>query len=895
MSYPVPKLSSMIESETHSTDAALPDEDRIAFPETWKRFVQPRRGEGKTRRIKLDPEEGRALQAAHLERVRKRLALDANSDYEAAALAHLDGRADVLGAAVVMALTKPSTDRITMSFRPQFDLLAADHGLPFAVAALAESLTFEASQTGTYSGNGIGLTRMTISRGRWQRLLGHKQIREVRALVAGTSDAAYASIVAALAEHRATPAHRLVASILAPDERSWMDQVCEEHRDHNPDEACTRLLLEVITTREQLEGLDLDKLTYNWVHAAEIADLLHRLGAGALPVVSRYLHGYCDTNERKTLFRAIAAMPTDEALELLFNCLDDAVAVSFAMEAVVRFPKRALRLLADIVPDTDDTLRKRLSALLYSGPILIDVALPQMDEAVRETIATLTTENRRLSEASVDALPGLITEPPWAVDTGKSRTVVIKGLDPAPINRIVWAEGELEEWSEVSHYGFARYRGDGWEERWKTESRHFAGKSAHQQAVLLAAAPKEMTAELLPQWKAAASDYYDIGILKRILANLGADAADQVAAATSGEAALRQVLLPVANLAVARIAADAFVRLKTMRPFAVAWFDRHAADGAALLIPDALGKSKKPRAAAEAALRHIASTHGADMVREAAVQYGDEAAEAIAALVDFDPLSPVGIAIPKPGAWASPTALPQIRLADQQLGVPLSAVRNLATVLAIGAVDPGYAGVAVVAEAFDRASLARFSLALFEQWLAAGAPAEDAWALMQLMHFGDDEAVRVLGPLIAKWPGENQHHRAVKGLKVLGEIGSETALRAIHQVAEKAKFAAIKDEAGDQIRAIARNLGLTTEQLADRLVPDFGLRRGVGARPRLRAPAVQGGLRRGAANRSCPTWTASRARASRSRARRTTTCSPTRHTSGSRRCGRTCGRSRPTR
>ena len=41
MSYPVPKLSPMIESETHSTDAALPDEDRIAFPETWKRLDRP--------------------------------------------------------------------------------------------------------------------------------------------------------------------------------------------------------------------------------------------------------------------------------------------------------------------------------------------------------------------------------------------------------------------------------------------------------------------------------------------------------------------------------------------------------------------------------------------------------------------------------------------------------------------------------------------------------------------------------------------------------------------------------------------------------------------------------------------------------------------------------------
>jgi hypothetical protein len=120
--------------------------------------------------------------------------------------------------------------------------------------------------------------------------------------------------------------------------------------------------------------------------------------------------------------------------------------------------------------------------------------------------------------------------------------------------------------------------------------------------------------------------------------------------------------------------------------------------------------------------------------------------------------------------------------------------------------------------------LTRFSIALFEQWLTAGAPSEDGWALTQLAHFGDDEAVRLLQPLVAKWPGENQHKRAVTGLAVLGAIGTEAALRAINQIAEKAKFAAIKSEAADQIQAIAANLGLTGEQLADRLVPDFGLR-----------------------------------------------------------------------
>ncbi|NUQ88850.1 MAG: DUF4132 domain-containing protein, partial [Glycomyces artemisiae] len=54
-------------------------------------------------------------------------------------------------------------------------------------------------------------------------------------------------------------------------------------------------------------------------------------------------------------------------------------------------------------------------------------------------------------------------------------------------------------------------------------------------------------------------------------------------------------------------------------------------------------------------------------------------------------------------------------------------------------------------------------------------------------------------------------------------LGSEEALRAIQVIADRVKFKALKEEAGRQIERIAADLGLSREQLADRLVPDFGL------------------------------------------------------------------------
>jgi hypothetical protein len=802
---------------TPATETApLPDEDRLAFPDSWLRFVRPRRGL-KARRIKLDPEAGREFLAHHADRVRKRLALDANRDYRDAGLVYLDGAPDVLGAAAVMALAKPAVGGVPVNNRPLFDLIQAEHGLPFAAAALAEALTLEAAQVGPE--NGVGLSRAPLSSKHWAKLQAHKEITEIRHLVAAVSDADYAAVVAALAERRTSPAHRLTASLLAPDERAWTDEACAEHAAHRPSEVCTRLLAEVVTTGEQLHAIDLGRLDYTWVYVTDIADLLHRLGAAAFPVIARHLGGYYYANEKKTLFRALAVMPGDDALTALLDRLDEPTAVAYAMEAAGRFPRRTLRLIAARLDAADADERKLLSALVYSDPILLEAALPSLDEHVQDAIAVLVKDVPLLPEAPLESLPPLLVSPPWDAETPKREAVVLKGLTPPDINRLAWAEGEHQVWSDAEHYRQRRFK----DRKWEQEAQTFDRLRGYEQATFLALAPEPVAAGLLADWEPT-GEYYAAADLKRILARFGEAAIAPVTAATRSETALRAVLLPVASLQAARIAADALARLKTLRDFAFAWLDRHAADAAALLLPDALGRTKKPRAAAETALRYIAANHGADLVREAAAQYGDAAVAAVADLVDVDPFEPVGVPLPNPGLWASPAALPQVLLTGREHGLPHAAVRHLVTILGLGSPEYDYPGVAVVAETCDRLSLARFSLALFEQWLAAGAPSEDGWALTQLTHFGDDEAVRVLAPLVARWPGENQHHRAVKGLKVLGAIGSEAALRAINQIAEKAKFDAIKAEAGDQMDAVAANIGLTTEQLGDRLVPDFGLR-----------------------------------------------------------------------
>ena len=219
---------------------------------------------------------------------------------------------------------------------------------------------------------------------------------------------------------------------------------------------------------------------------------------------------------------------------------------------------------------------------------------------------------------------------------------------------------------------------------------------------------------------------------------------------------------------------------------------------------------------------HPRETHLIPNVLDAAAAYGDKAQAAIAALLETGFADMLPKRIPNP-SWFDAARLPQILLRDKGSALPEASMRYAAVVTGIAADIDDDPRLAVLAETCEHDSLREFTWAVFEQWLAAGAPPADRWALSALRFFGDDSTVAGLTPMIKAWPGQNQHHRAVTGPRVLGGIGSEEALRAMQHISQRAKFKAIKAEAAQQIQVIANGLGLTGEQLADRLLPDFGL------------------------------------------------------------------------
>ena len=126
-------------------------------------------------------------------------------------------------------------------------------------------------------------------------------------------------------------------------------------------------------------------------------------------------------------------------------------------------------------------------------------------------------------------------------------------------------------------------------------------------------------------------------------------------------------------------------------------------------------------------------------------------------------------------------------------------------------------------ENMPRPLLDEFALALFTQWMRDGAENKQKWAMGACGHLGGDGCVLELSPKIRVWPGESQHQRAVFGLQCLRAIGTKTALMELASIARKLKFKGLKARAGECVEAIASDLGLSRDELEDRVVPDCGL------------------------------------------------------------------------
>ncbi|EPE1459224.1 DUF4132 domain-containing protein [Escherichia coli] len=250
-------------------------------------------------------------------------------------------------------------------------------------------------------------------------------------------------------------------------------------------------------------------------------------------------------------------------------------------------------------------------------------------------------------------------------------------------------------------------------------------------------------------------------------------------------------------------------------------YPRHAAAG---LLPVALGKKGKDRDCARQALRLLVNLNQRETIEEIAQGYNQpDVLAALATLFDSDPLEEYPDKIAPLSGFYQFTLWRRPRLKSNNLPLSDDAMRHLGTMLSFPRDITAYAGLDIIREIFTRESLAEFGWDLYTAWTEAGAPAKENWAFTSLGILGNDDTARKLTPLIRAWPGESQHKRAVSGLDVLADIGSDVALMLLNGIARKIKFKALQEHAREKINIVAENRGLTMAEMEDRLAPDLGL------------------------------------------------------------------------
>ena len=176
---------------------------------------------------------------------------------------------------------------------------------------------------------------------------------------------------------------------------------------------------------------------------------------------------------------------------------------------------------------------------------------------------------------------------------------------------------------------------------------------------------------------------------------------------------------------------------------------------------------------------------------------------------------------PRLPRWLSPDELPPLLVGEGRLDG--RAVAGVLERLRECTLDRPGRTVDALREHCDAASADAFAWALFEQWIAAGAPAHEGWAMRVLAFLAQDGSTLRLAELVRGWPEAKQHKRAAAGLEVLSTIGSDTALGQIHEIGRRVRSKALRERARAAMTAIARSRGLSEEDLLDRVVPGCGL------------------------------------------------------------------------
>ncbi len=129
---------------------------------------------------------------------------------------------------------------------------------------------------------------------------------------------------------------------------------------------------------------------------------------------------------------------------------------------------------------------------------------------------------------------------------------------------------------------------------------------------------------------------------------------------------------------------------------------------------------------------------------------------------------------------------------------------------------------AMLAGELQPEELAVYVNELFDKWVEAGAEAKKRWVLYASSIHGGSDIVKKLQHQIQEWPQQARGAIAAEAVQALSLNPLPQALLLVDGISRKFKFKQVKAAAGKALEFAAAQLGISREELEDRIVPDLG-------------------------------------------------------------------------
>lgn len=128
----------------------------------------------------------------------------------------------------------------------------------------------------------------------------------------------------------------------------------------------------------------------------------------------------------------------------------------------------------------------------------------------------------------------------------------------------------------------------------------------------------------------------------------------------------------------------------------------------------------------------------------------------------------------------------------------------------------------VLAQDLKKAELENFALEIFMKWIQAGAESKKKWVIYFAGIHGGFNMIEVLQKYIKEWSENSRGAIASDAVMALALNGSSDALMAVDNIAHKFKHKQVKAAANKALQNAADALGITSDELGDRIVPNLG-------------------------------------------------------------------------